>query len=127
MTHTEIVQRLYAAFRDGDAETLFSLISADVVIEQSMELPWGGCYSGHEGFRQFFATLKTHVTPQLTFERFIDAGNHVAAVGWTRGIVIGTDRTFDAAVVHIWQIADGKVTRFLPYVDNPVMLKALIG
>ena len=57
----------------------------DVEIRQTELVPWGGHYRGHEGAREFFGRVLGAIDSTVTVERFIDAGDHVAAVGRTRG------------------------------------------
>jgi ketosteroid isomerase-like protein len=76
---TEIVEALYEAFRRRDLTTIFGLLSPDVEIVQSDQLPWGGCYHGHEGARRFFAQLGSHIDSTVAIDRMIDSGDHVAA------------------------------------------------
>jgi ketosteroid isomerase-like protein len=54
--------------------------------------------------------------------RFIDAGDHVAAVGRTRGRTRAGSAAFDLAVVHVWTVRD---TRLEVYIDTPAMREAL--
>src|SRR6185312_13538099 len=42
-----VVEALYEAFRQKDMSKIFGLLAADVEMEQSEELPWGGVYRGH--------------------------------------------------------------------------------
>lgn len=121
----ELVKRLYDAFGRKDIATINQLISPDIEVMQSSELPWGGEYHGPAGLGKFFATLLAHVNSTLLFERFLDAGDHVVVIGKTRGTVVATGKTFDVHIAHVWQIRDGLIARFRPFIDNPTMLAAL--
>ena len=101
------------------------LMSKDVEIVQSPELPWGGNYRGHDGVRQFFAKLLEHVDSQVEIERLIDSGEHVVAIGRTVGKTREKSLEFDVPVVHVWTLAQGQIVRFQPYIDNATMLAAL--
>lgn len=120
-----LVEALYEGFRRRDMAAVFGLLCEDVELEQSLSLPWGGSYHGHDGARRFFGQLGSHVSSALTFERLIDAADHVAAVGWTEGTVNATGARFRVPVVHLWQIRDGKIARAEFYIDHPRMLEAL--
>ena len=121
----EIVQAVYAAFATRDAATILSLFAPDVEIVQSRELPWGGLYRGHEGARQFFVTLTTHLNSTLEIERMIRAGDVVVAVGWTKGTVNATGASYRVPIAHVWTIREGLVARVQFCIDNPTMLAAL--
>jgi len=121
----EKVQEVYAEFEKRNLEAVIALMAPDVTIEQSPELPWGGVYDGHSGAREFFAELSKHIESRVEIERFIDAGDHVVAVGHTRGKARATKLEFDVPVVHIWTVREGQIAAFQPYIDNATMLAAL--
>jgi len=121
----ELVKQLYAAFGRKDIALINQLIEPDIEIAQSTELPWGGEFHGPSGLEKFFTTLTTHVNSTLVFERFLDAGDHVVAIGRTRGTVAASGKPFDVPVAHVWQIREGKIARFRPFIDHPTMQAAL--
>jgi len=121
----QIVERLYEGFRTRDMATIFELLSPEVEIVQSEELPWGGTYQGHDGARQFFGKLGAHLNSTLTLERYVRAGDHIVAIGWTSGTVKATGAPYHVAIAHVWQVRDGKIVAAKFYIDNPVMAKAL--
>jgi ketosteroid isomerase-like protein len=121
----ELVKKLYAAFGRKDMATIAKLVAADIQITQSRELPWGGEYRGLDGLGKFFAALTAHVSSTLVFERFLDAGDHVVAIGSTRGSVVASGRKFDVPISHVWEVRDEKIVRFRPFIDNPTMLASL--
>jgi hypothetical protein len=122
----ELVKSLYAAFAARDTNAMFSKVSEKVEIAQSPELPWGGRYSGVEGFRRFFETLTKHLNNTgLEIERYLDAGDHVVAIGRTRGTVLSNGRPFDVPLAHVWEVRDGIILSFRPFIDNPTMARSL--
>lgn len=122
-----LIEALYDGFRRRDMAAIFGLLSEDVEIEQSPALPWGGSYRGHDGARPFFGQLGSHINSTLAFERLIDAGDHVAVVGWTEGTVNATGARYRVPVVHVWQVRDNKIVRAEFYIHHPDMLDALAG
>ena len=120
-----LVARVYEAFRERDLPTAFGLLAPDVEIHQASEIPWGGDYVGHEGAAAFFGKLVQTITSAVTVERFVDAGEHVVAIGRTRGTVNATGQSFDVPIAHVWTVRDGLVRRVEYYIDDPTMLAAL--
>jgi uncharacterized protein len=120
-----LVEALYEGFRHRDMPAILELLAENVELEQSQELPWGGSFSGHDGARRFFGQLGSRVTSTLMFERLIDSGERVAAVGWTEGTVNVTGAAFRVPVVHLWRVRHGKIARAEFYIDQPRMLSAL--
>ncbi|HVT89670.1 MAG TPA: nuclear transport factor 2 family protein [Tepidisphaeraceae bacterium] len=124
-SNIERVKSVYAAFGHRDMEEIARLMSPEIVIEQSTELPWGGRYQGLQGLTMFFTALLANVNSSLVFERFLDAGDHVVVIGWTRGTTVKDGRAFDVPIAHVWKIRDGQLASFRPFIDNPTMLAAL--
>jgi uncharacterized protein len=122
---TQTVQELYDAFGRRDLPKVFSLLSPDIEIMQSEELPWGGLYRGHDGARQFFGKLGSHIHSSLDIERLISAGDHVVAIGWTHGTVNATGASYRVPIAHVWLVRDGLVMQTQFFIDHPVMLEAL--
>ncbi len=120
-----VARAVYEAFAIKDIPRIVSLFSPDIEIVQSTEVPWGGTYKGHEGATQFFGILTKHINSVVTVERYIDAGENIIAIGWTRGSVNESGVQFAVAVAHVWTISDGKAQRVRFCIDNPVMRAAL--
>ena len=120
-----LVGEMYEAFARRDAAAVLERLHPDVEIHQSELVPWGGHYRGHEGARDFFGRVLGAIDSTVTIERLIDAGDHVAAVGRTRGHIRASGAAFDAAVVHVWTVRDGRITRLEVYIDTPAMQAAL--
>jgi ketosteroid isomerase-like protein len=121
----QTVQELYDAFARRDFLEVFGLLSPDIEILQSQELPWGGLYRGHDGARQLFAKLGSHINSTLDIERLIDAEEHVVAIGWTHGTVNATGASYRVPFAHVWRVRDGLVIQTQFFIDNPNMLEAL--
>ncbi|MDQ3819098.1 MAG: nuclear transport factor 2 family protein [Acidobacteriota bacterium] len=123
----EIIAELYEALSRRDLQTIMALIDPEIVVSQTRQLPWGGEYLGFEGVQKFFTELFRHVESQLAVEEFVDAGDRVIVIGWTRGQVRATGATFNVRAVHVWTVKGGRGVRFEPNVDTPKMLEALKG
>jgi ketosteroid isomerase-like protein len=121
----QTVQELYDAFARRDFLEVFGLLSPDIEILQSQELPWGGLYRGHDGARQLFAKLGSHINSTLDIERLIDAEEHVVAIGWTHGTVNATGASYRVPIAHVWRVRDGLVIQTQFFIDNQNMLEAL--
>ena len=121
----QVVREVYDAFGRRDVTAVFRLFAADIEIVQTSALPWGGSFRGHEGAREFFAKLTQHLNSTVTIDRIVDAQDHVAVIGSTRGTLNATGVPYDIAIVHVWQVRDRQVTRVHFMIDTPAMLAAL--
>ena len=123
----EKIEELYQAQQKRDIRSILMLMSPDIEIIQSSELPWGGHFTGHDGVKKFLTALAEHIESQVQVERMIDAGDKIAVVGRTIGKTRKTKLEFDIPIVHIWTFNEGQLTRFEPHIDNATMLAALGG
>jgi len=123
--NVEVVKQVYAAFGRRELDAALALFAPEVQIDQSPEVPWGDHYVGLEGAREFFARLTRTLDSTLALERFVDAGEHVVALGRTQGAERARGRRYDVPIAHVWQVRDGRVVRVLFCIDNPTMLAAL--
>ena len=124
-SNVELVERVYQAFRRRDFPEIFRCCVPDVEVLQSAELPWGGVYRGHEEVMRYFSTLTRHISSSVVLDRMIDAGDHIVAIGRTRGTVLASGRRFDVPAVHVWHVRDGLIAKFHPYLDTPAMQAVL--
>ena len=120
-----LVGEIYDAFARRETAAVLERLHPDVEIRQSELVPWGGHYRGHEGAREFFGRVLGAIDSTVTIERFVDAGDHVAAVGRTRGRTRAAGADFDLAVVHVWTVRDARIARLEVYIDTPAMREAL--
>jgi len=124
-TNVDIVRQIYEAFRQRNEAEIYAFVSPEIKTTQSRALPWGGEYSGRDGLRRFLMALFQHVDSRVEIERYVDAGEHVVAVGHTIGTVRAGGRPFDVPVIHVWHFRDGQAIGFHPYIENAKMLAAL--
>lgn len=124
-SNVKLVHAVYAAFQQRDLSAISKLLAPDIRIQQTTQLPWGGTYQGLAEFPTFFAKLTEHLDSNLSFDRLLDAGDDVVAIGRTSGTVVKNGAPFDIPVVHVWGVRDGLVSSFQPYIDVALMQVAL--
>jgi len=83
-------------------------------------MPYGGVYRGGDAVLQkVFGPIATDVEDfAVTAEEFVGSGETVAAVVRYTGTGKVTGKTLDVAAVHLWDIRDGKITRFRQFIDT---------
>jgi uncharacterized protein len=124
-SNIEAIQALYRAFLKRELMTILSLVDPGIEIRQSELLPWGGTYKGLGGLKDFFSKLLENLDSKVDFAQWIDSGDSVVAIGHSHGTVNANGNAFDAPLVHVWHLRDGKAILLESYVDTPTMLKAL--
>jgi uncharacterized protein len=125
MSPEALVREGYSRYARRDFAGVFALLSPQIEIVQTSELPWGGRYTGLDGARAFFAALAQHTDAMPEPIAYIPAGNDVAVYGRLRGKARLTGKPIDLDIVHIWTVHDDRVVRFAAYIDTPAMRGAL--
>jgi len=120
-TPTEIVQNLYAAFGRGDVPALLDMLSDDVewTHKGSIGLAYMGTFRGKAAVAHWFGDVAALDGIQAFEPREFLAGlDHVTVLGWerTQGLPNGT--VFETDWVHVFNVRDGKVTRFVGTYDT---------
>jgi len=122
-----IIRLTYDSYARRDLAVILSLLSPEIEIHQTDAIPWGGTYRGHDGAREFFRMLNESIDASPSPDEFFAAGDEVIVIGRLRGRTRTSGRPFDARIVHVWTVQDGRVARFAAYIDTPAMLAALAG
>lgn len=116
----EVLKGLYAAFGRGDVPAVLGAFADDIEWHEAEGMPYGGVYRGADAVVQnVFAPIATDVEGfAVTPEEFVGSGDTVAAVVRYTGTGKVTGKTLDVPVVHVWDIRDGKLTRFRQFIDT---------
>jgi ketosteroid isomerase-like protein len=118
----ELVKRLYDAFAVGDVETVLGCMSPEIVWNEAEGFPYadGNPYIGPEAVLQgvFARCIEEWDGFAVRIDELVDAGDTVVALGRYLGTYKGTGRSQNTQFVHVWRVADGKVSRFQQYADT---------
>jgi uncharacterized protein len=124
--NVRVVKELYEEFFQRDIKAILERVSPGFEARQTTAVPWGGTYRGAEGLVAFFGKLAGHLNNEaLPIERYLDAGEHVVAIGRTQGTVKGNGKRFDVPLAHVWEVREGKAVSFRPFIDVPTMMACL--
>jgi ketosteroid isomerase-like protein len=117
-----LVQAIYAAFKAGDVPGVVARMSPDIVWNEAENFPYAdrNPYLGPEAILTgVFARLGTEWDGFAAIpDEFLDAGDTVIVLGRYHGTYKATGRAFDAQVVHVWRLEDGKAVAFQQYTDT---------
>jgi NAD(P)H-dependent FMN reductase/ketosteroid isomerase-like protein len=102
----------------GDFDAFVPLLAEDAVMRQAANLPYGGDWVGHGGFRDFFAQLsRTWASIELSDLQFYEpVGGDDRVVVSMRQVATSraTGRVMDEPMVELVEISDGLVRNFWP-------------
>jgi ketosteroid isomerase-like protein len=118
--NVEVVEDVYGAFAQGDVPTVLGSFAHDIEWFEAEGMPYGGLHRGPEAVAQnVFGPITEDIEGfSVTPEELIGSGGTVAAVVRYTGTGKATGKALDVPVVHVWEIRDGKITRFRQFIDT---------
>jgi uncharacterized protein len=118
--NVEFVKSVYDAFARGDVPAVLGAFADDIEWFEAEGMPYGGVYRGGEAVAQnVFGPITTDNDGfALILEELIGSGGTVAAILRYTGTGKVTGKTLDVPAVHVWDVRDGKLTRFRQYIDT---------
>lgn len=129
MSNLEIIKNAYAAFAQGDVPGVLGALSADIAWTEAEGFPYAGTYHGPQAVLEgVFMRLGAEWDGfSAVPAEFIDGGDAVVALGQYSGTYKATGKSVQADFAHVWKLQDGKVVRFVQYVDTLLVNRALQG
>jgi ketosteroid isomerase-like protein len=116
-----IIQQAYQAFGRRDIPALLNLVADQVDWEfvGSADLAYARRRQNKNEVASFFSELEK-ADDILAFEprEFIEAGDNVTVLGWTKGIARETKTPFETEWAHVFTVRDGKVVRWRGFANT---------
>lgn len=127
MTPLEIIQNLYASFRERDYLTFRKLCSPHIQWIQNAGFPGGATYQGADAIIEGVFERNDALWDDFRFEleSMHQAGEVVTVIGYYTGKNSTTKEPFHASVAHIYDVADGAIQRFRMFADTHTLHKSL--
>ena len=124
--NADTVRTGWDAFADGDMDAAVSTTSeqAEIVIPES--LPWGGTYTGPDGFKEMIGKFvsnfdEVHPEPQQFLEA--DDGHVLVTVSGVGRTKSGNELSGDS--IWLYKVDDGEISHAEFYGDTATAVKAL--
>lgn len=121
-SNVAVVRGLYDAFATGDIPAVLGRMSPDIVWTEAENFPYsdGNPYIGPQAVLEgVFARCGGEWDGfAVAVDELIDGGDTVVALGRYLGKYKATGRTQNTQLVHVWRLAEGKVTRFQQFADT---------
>jgi ketosteroid isomerase-like protein len=113
------VVAMYDAFARGDVAAVLGGMADDIEWVEAEGMPYGGAIRGPAAVAEgVFARVMADIPDfSVTPEEFIASGDTVAVIARYRGTGAVNGNVLDLPVVHVWDVHDGKVTRFRQFTD----------
>ncbi len=126
MNSLEIIKQAYSYLNEKDIPSYFSLMSPNVELYQTEELPWGGHYRGLDESKIFLSKIFPLIDSSVEISNYIQAGDKTVAIGKTSGVAKQTGKKFSCNLAHVWTVKEQKIVRLEVYIDTDVMKAALL-
>jgi ketosteroid isomerase-like protein len=127
MSNTDTVRGAYAAFEVGDVPAVLAVLADDVEWIEAAGFPLAGTYRGPDAVVQgvFMPLVQDYEGFTVKPESVVGEGDMVISVGDYEGRYKATGKVARARFAHVWNLRDGKVTRFEQIVDSAAFNEAL--
>ena len=124
--NVRIVKDFFAAMGSYNEQDLLALAAEDIEwIIPGEGWPLAGTYRGHTGLENLLQ--KANETLETSFPEppeFIAQGDRVIVVGFAKGRIKATNKTFEDHWVFAITIRNGKVSNIREYVDTQALARA---
>jgi uncharacterized protein len=117
----DVVKHAYEAYSRQDFPAVLELIGekTDWQFVGPASVAYAGLRTDRKGVAEFFEAL-TRVDDTLAFEprEFLDAGEDVTVLGWTKVAARDTQKTFETEWVHLFTVRDDKIVRWRGFANT---------
>jgi ketosteroid isomerase-like protein len=124
--NVQIVKDFFAAMGGSDRQRLLALCAEDIEwIIPGEDWPLAGTHRGHAGLADLLQKASKNM--ETSFPKppeFVAQGDRVLVVGFARGKVKATNRTFEDHFVFAITVRNGKLTNIREYVDTQALARA---
>jgi uncharacterized protein len=121
----EVVRRFTSALVAGDVPACLELLHPENVFDEAAGLPFGGDYSGPEGFIRLLKDVSRLFEVKLSEPAVSDAGDCVMVRLTGTFTSRATGRTLETPVVDLYTVRDGKVARVDVFYKDTSAMAAL--
>jgi uncharacterized protein len=123
--NTQIVKEFFAAVGRGDQQGLLALAAEDIEwIIPGEDWPLAGTYRGHAGLADLLETASKKMETSTEPREYVAQGDRVLVIGFAKGKVKATNRTFEDNWVFAITVRNGKLTNIREYIDTQALARA---
>lgn len=132
MGNVGVVKGLYEAFGRGDIPAVLGAMNPGIKwyeAESSPYMPSGEAWIGPDAiFNNLFMKLQADWDGFAVHPKsFYEAGDSIIVEARYSGVHRRTGKSLDAQACHLWDVKDGKITRFQQYLDTAKFQDAMGG
>ena len=121
----QTVKDFFAAIGRGDRAGLLALVADDFEwIIPGRDWPLAGTRRGRAGLADLLETASRTVETSTEPREFVAQGDRVLVVGFAKGKIKATNKTFEDDWVFAITVRDGRLTNIREYVDTQALARA---
>ena len=122
----QAVKDFFAAIGHGDKQGLLALVAEDIEwIIPGKDWPLAGRRHGHAGLADLLKTQSETIETSLMEPReFVAQGDRVLVVGFAKGKIKATQKTFEDDWIFAITVRDGRLTSIREYIDTQALARA---
>ena len=121
----QTVKDFFAAIGRGDREALLALVAEDIEwIIPGEDWPLAGTHRGHAELEDLLETASKSIETSTEPREFVAQGDRVLVVGFARGKIKATNKTFEDDWIFAITVRDGRLTNIREYVDTQALARA---
>jgi uncharacterized protein len=123
--NVQTVKDFFAAIGRGDREGLLAPTAEDIEwIIPGEDWALAGTHRGHAGLADLLETASKTMETSTELREFVARGDRILVIGFARGKVKATNRTFEDHFVFAITVHDGKLTKIREYIDTQALARA---
>lgn len=123
--NVQIVKDFFAAIGRGDKQGLAALSAEDIEwIIPGEDWPLAGTHRGHAGLADLLQKASEMVETSTEPREFVAQRDRVLVVGFARGRIKATNRTFEDHWVFAITVRNGELTNIREYIDTQALARA---
>ena len=123
--NVQTVKDFFAAIGRGDKQGLLALSAEDIEwIIPGKDWPLAGTHRGHPGLEDLLQKASEMEISSPTPPEYVAQGDRVLVVGFAKGKVKATNKTFEDDWVFAITVRNGKLTNIREYIDTQALARA---
>ena len=123
--NVQTVKDFFAVMGHGDKQGLLALSAENIEwIIPGKDWPLAGTYRGHAGLMALLQKASETVETSTEPSEYVAQGDRVLVVGFARGQIKATNKTFEDDWIFAITVRDGKLTSIREYVDTQALARA---
>jgi uncharacterized protein len=124
--NVQIVKDFFTAMGGSDRQALLALCAEDIEwIIPGEDWPLAGTHRGHAGLQDLLQKASEKVeTSVMEHREYVAQGDRVLVVGFARGKIKATNKTWEDDWVFAITVRNGKLTNIREYIDTQALVRA---